>query len=270
MFRKTNLLILIIGIVIITLLFLLFRLYVSPNSFFQRNTISIVAQGQNAGTYVMPLQGWLHDFFHFNQVRNICRDTQKENQRLLIQNIKITQLQEENDQLRQILKLKKEKSWHLVLARVILTDPTGLSGSFLIDKGEEDGLKEGMNVIIGEKILVGNLVKCFSTYCQGVSILHPDSRLSVRDNRSKIIAIAERDSGGKLLLKLVSQEADIQKGDILVTSQENPAFLPDLLVARVGDQQGIAANFLKDFSLEPFFERNDILSVLVITDFKGR
>ncbi len=261
---------LIIGMVVVTFLFLLFRAYVSPSASFQRNTVSIVARGQDAGLYVSPLQGWIHDFFHFNQLRNICRETQKENQRLLIQNTKITQIQEENNQLRQMLKLKEEKSWHLVLANVILTDPTGLSGSFWINKGSEDELAAGMNVIINGEILVGNLVKCFPSYCQGVSILYPDSRLSVRDSRSEVMAIAERDSGGKLLLKLVSQEADIKKGDVLVTSRENPAFLPDLLVARVGDQQGIAANFLKDFSLEPFFERSDISSVIVITDFKGK
>jgi len=266
MIERNNFRWLIGGVVIIALFLISLGLYTARSNFFQEKTVSFLSSGQKIENYTSPFREWLNDFFHFNQLRRAARQAEEENLYLLTEKVRSKQLEQENNLLRQALQIKKEKPWHLVLANVIFTDPTNLKGTFWIDKGKLDGLTKGMNVVIGEKILVGHLEKCFSSSCEGISILQPGFRLSVKDNRSGALAIAERGNQGGFYLKLVSSEADVKEGDIIVTSKENSGFLPGLLVARVGRRQGSPANFLEEFSLQPLFEKTNISSVLIITN----
>ena len=266
MIERNNFRWLIGGAVVIILFLISLWLYVAQSNFFQEKTVSFLSSLQGIENYISPFREWFDDLFHFNQLRRTARQAEEENLRLLVEKVRNKELEQENNLLRQALQMKKEKPWHLVLAKVIFTDPTNLKGTFWVDKGKADGLAKGMNVVIGEKILVGRLEKCFSSFCEGISILRPGSRLSVKDNRSGALAIAEIEGKGGFYLKLVSSKADVKAGDIVVTSKENLGFLPGLLVARVGKEQSSPASFLKEFSLEPLLEKTNISSVLIISN----
>ena len=260
-----------IGVIILIALFFLiiiFKVYfifqgnlkVSTVSTFSTMKDSIFLNSFNRSA------NWLFDLFHFNRLRDQAQNLEEENANLLFQLIQFKNLEEENLALKEAFNLKKEKGWHLVPAKVILIDPTGLSGQFWIDQGQISGLKPGMNVILSNQVLIGILKECFENYCRGESIFAPATKIGVEDLEPHVLAILEKDNRGKYLLKLVPQEAKIEINDLLVTSQENTNFLPGLLVAKVKDIIP-SSNVLKEYILEPLLTKNQLSTVFVITDF---
>ncbi|MBQ2454224.1 MAG: rod shape-determining protein MreC, partial [Lachnospiraceae bacterium] len=105
------------------------------------------------------------------------RDVLSENSALRAQ---IDELSQENDQLiedrfelielRDLFELNEEyKGYDKIGARIIGKDPGNWYSVFVIDKGKNDGIKDGMNVIAGAG-LVGIVTKTGDTWAQVRSI----------------------------------------------------------------------------------------------------
>jgi len=257
-----------IGVIILIALFFIFKIYFTNQNKLKVASVSVFSEiKDNVFLHFFNQSSeWLNDLFHFNQIRYQAKNLEEENTKLLFQLTRLKNLEEENLALKEAFNPKKEKDWHLLPAQVILIDPTGFSGQFWIDQGQSNGLKPGMNVILSNQVLIGILKECFENYCRGESIFAPQTKIGVENLESHILAILEKDNRGRYLLKLVPQEANIEIGDLLVTSRENSNFLPGLLVAKVKDIIP-SSNVLKEYILEPLFTKNQLSSVFVITDF---
>lgn len=66
-------------------------------------------------------------------------------------------LKYENQKLREALKLKSSEK--MIAASIIARPPQVPLDSLFLDKGSQDGLKEGDRVLVGERILVGKIAK---------------------------------------------------------------------------------------------------------------
>jgi len=259
---------LLFGVIILIALFFVFKIYFIFQTNLKVSTVSTFST-MNGNIFLNSFNrsaNWLFDLFHFNHLRYQAKNLEEENVNLLFQLTQLKNLEEENLVLKEAFNLKEETGWHLLPAQVILIDPTGLSGQFWINQGQNSGLKSGMNVILENQVLVGILKECFKDYCRGESIFAPQTKIGVEDIESRVLAVLEKDNRGRYLLKLVPQEAKIEIGALLVTSHENTNFLSGLLVAKVKDIIP-SSNVLKEYILEPLFTKNQLSSVFVITDF---
>jgi rod shape-determining protein MreC len=261
---------LLLVILIITSI-LFFQFYVSQEGFLKPKVVFALSFGEPVGNYLTNLRSWINDLFHFNDLRKKVDEIRSENINLISRFQDFRKLQEESRLLKEALKIKNETAWSLEMAEIVLTDPSGLSGSFWINKGSKLGLAKGMNIIVENKILVGRLIECFDHYCRGESIFNSGTRISVEDLRSAVLAVAEMDSRGNFRLKLVPYDSDIEIGDILVTSAENANFLKGLLVAKV-QKAGPSpdTSSVKEFILEPLLNFSRLSSVFVIKDITPR
>ena len=265
--QKNNFHFLLLLVILIITSILLFKFYFSQEKTLKPQLVYGLERGGLIGNYLFNFKNWTNDFLHFNSLRKQLSELEYENIGLINQLQNFKEIKEENSLLKNALKIKDETGWSIVSAKIILMDPSGLTGSFWINKGTKTGLKEGMNVILEDKILVGRLIECFNNYCRGESIFSPETKISVEDLRSSTLAIAEKDIKGNFRLKLVPYESDIKIGDILITSSENTNFLKGLLVAKVkksGSSSDISS--LKEFILEPLLNFSQISSVLIIMD----
>ncbi|MGC8651352.1 MAG: rod shape-determining protein MreC [Minisyncoccia bacterium] len=256
------------GVVIIIALFFLFKLYQGQRNNIQTASVTTLAslRGTVFTNILLNSSSWLNDFLHFNTLRNKLIDLEKTNSELLTQNLTLQELTKENLALTNALKLKQDNGWHLIPSQVVLMDPTGLSGKFWINKGGQDGLKVGMNVISTNKILLGVITECNAHYSQVESIFAPQIKIGVEDLNSQVLAVLERNTEGKYILTLVPQGANVNGGDFLITSAENKNFLKGLLVAQVKEIIP-SSNVIKNYLTEPFLNSHQIDWVFVITDF---
>jgi rod shape-determining protein MreC len=261
-----------IGVIILIALFFMFKIYFVFQGHLKVSTVSTFSTMNDNVFFNMFLSSfsrsanWIFDLFHFNQIRYQAKNLEKENTSLLFQLTQLKNLEEENLVLKEAFNLKKEKGYNLLPAQVVLIDPTGFSGQFWIDQGQSSGLKPGMNVVLSNQVLIGILKECFENYCRGESIFAPQTKIGVEDLKSHVLAILEKDTQGRYLLKLVPQEANILIGDLLITSRENTNFLKGLLVAKVKDIIP-SSNVLKEYISELLFAKNQLSTVFVITDF---
>ncbi|MGB9680612.1 MAG: rod shape-determining protein MreC [Minisyncoccia bacterium] len=267
MIKNKNIFKLLTKVIILITFVSIFKIYQRQEFFLKTKAVETLEPINTPIFLLSSLESWISDLFHFSQIRNEYLKLKQENISLRQQISYLNSLKEENETLRQALKIKEEKNWHLIPAKVILIDPSGLSGNLWINKGTEDGLKNGMNVITAEGVLVGRIIQCLGHRSLVESIFSPGVKISVYDQRSKVLAVAEKDFKGNFYLKLVPPMADIEIGDTLLTSGENTFYLKGLLVAKVKDKFDGSKTPEKNYLLEPFLNRLQIQDVLIITDF---
>ncbi|WP_273701633.1 rod shape-determining protein MreC [Tepidanaerobacter acetatoxydans] len=134
----------------------------------------------------------------------------------------LLEYQRENTDLRNLLGLKdKNLQYDLEAAEVIARDTGNWFNVILIDKGEKQGLKKDMAVITNE-----GLVGCIISTTANTSKV-----MLITDERSSVSAMLQRtrDNGivkgsidtaprGYLKMDFLSQDANLVKGDIVISS----------------------------------------------------
>jgi rod shape-determining protein MreC len=174
--------------------------------------------------------------------------THRENERLkqdqerLRLEISITnELLLENERLRDLLGFQKLQPFSPVLAQIIAKDSAPSSRTITLNKGADDGLARDMAVVTAAGV-VGKVQIVLPGTSQVIALTDPASTIAVRVQRNREEGLLE----GKLdrcALKYVSYYADIQEGDLLITSGLDgiyPKGLPVATVVRVSKHEATA------------------------------
>lgn len=164
--------------------------------------------------------------------------TQEENQRLrtehehlLLENAVMNELQLENERLRDALDFKRLYPPTDVMAQVIGKESSPSSSTITLNKGADHGIRKDMAVITSHGV-VGKVHAVLPGTSKVLLLTDPGCTLAVRVMRNREEGLLE----GKLVncaLKYVSYYADIQVGDLLVTSGLDGIFPKGLAVSRV-------------------------------------
>ena len=137
---------------------------------------------------------------------------------------------EENEKLKKLLGTPLPPTWKFLMAKVV-----GLSGEMRVDKGKQDGVKEGM-MVISENILVGRVTAVDEFISRVQKLDDVRTKIPVVVKRPGGVGVQARGllvtQGGSLILDRVLQSEDIQKGDLVVTSGEE-GWLGDLVIGQV-------------------------------------
>ena len=155
----------------------------------------------------------------------------EDNDRLRLDNAVMNEILLENDRLRDVLAFKRLHPPSSIMAQVIGKDSSPLSSTVTINKGENDGVRKDMAVITSEGV-VGKVQTSLANTAKVMLLTDPGSTLAVRVMRNREEGLLE----GKLVtcaLKYVSYYADIQEGDLLITSGLDGIYPKGLPVARV-------------------------------------
>lgn len=147
----------------------------------------------------------------------------------------------ENERLRDLMGFKKLHPPSSIMAQVIAKDSSPSSRTIIIDKGADDGVEKDMAVITAAGVL-GKVQAVLPGTAKIILLVDPASTLAVRVQRNREEGLLE----GKLdrcALKYVSYYADIQEGDLLVTSGLDgiyPKGLPVATVIKVSKHEATA------------------------------
>ena len=157
-------------------------------------------------------------------------------------------------------------------ARVIGRDPGNWFSSFLIDKGEEDGIALDMNVLAGGG-LVGRITNVGPKWARVTSIISDNSNVSGMTLATEDHMIV---SGNLKLMadgvisfgQLVDSKNQVNEGDKVVTSDISDKYLPNILIGYIQSIELDANNLTKSGLITPAVDFEHIGEVLVITDLK--
>ena len=267
------------------ILFILTACCVISMGYYYIKKENIVSVGQVAGAITVPVQKGVNKlgsiFFNFDQERLSKEEAmakieslEDENKELKEQMVSYDQKIQEYQDMRELLELKSEYAdYDTVGATVIFSDMTGnWFSTFTIDKGTDDGLEVGMNVLSG-----GGLVGYISDIAKGhavvTSIINDNVNVSAMQSTPGDACVVTGDlpymkEHGLLKLQYMDTDFNISRDNVIVTSNISDRYLPGLVIGYAQDvtvdENGLAASGY----LKPAADFKHIRNVLVVTTQK--
>lgn len=267
------------------ILFILTACCVISMGYYYIKKENIVSVGQVAGAITVPVQKGVNKlgsiFFNFDQERLSKEEAmakieslEDENKELKEQMVSYDQKIQEYQDMRELLELKSEYAdYDTVGATVIFSDMTGnWFSTFTIDKGTDDGLEVGMNVLSG-----GGLVGYISDIAKGhavvTSIINDNVNVSAMQSTTGDACVVTGDlpymnEHGLLKLQYMDTDFNISRDNVIVTSNISDRYLPGLVIGYAQDvtvdENGLAASGY----LKPAADFKHIRNVLVVTTQK--
>jgi len=166
---------------------------------------------------------------------------EKENLHLKADRLLLGELQNENEQLRELLNSKKQFKNKRMIAEVMSLRSDPFTHQVLIDKGALDGVYLDQPVI-NDKGVIGQVSQVGSTTSRVVLIVDASHGIPVRVQRNDAVAIVHGSGAwDKLTVPFVQSNADLKEGDVLVTSGLGghfPAGYPVATISRFEYQEG--------------------------------
>lgn len=124
----------------------------------------------------------------------------------------------EKEKLERVLKLKEERFPVTTVASVIARSPNSWDKELIIDKGRIHGLEPGM-VAVTEKGILGQISEPKESYSVVRLMGSSQVRFGAEVERSKVKGVLlGAPENGKAILRFVPIGSDVQKGDMILTT----------------------------------------------------
>ncbi len=140
-------------------------------------------------------------------------------------------LKRENNQLRALLSLPSTKSFKYVFADVFL-DPNCKGDFFYIDRGKRDGVRVGFGVMIPGYLVGGRVTEVWEGMAKVILPWHINFSAVGIDETTREEGILQG-TGDRIVMRFLSPTSQVEKGDVVRTSQLSMFFPPGLLVGEV-------------------------------------
>lgn len=175
--------------------------------------------------------------------------------------------------LQELLKLQEQYAdFDTIGARVIATDSTNWFSVFIINKGTDDGVKVGCNILANGG-LAGIVTEVGKNYAKVRAVIDDNSNVSATVAGTKILCTISGDltamDDGYIHVGYINKSDTIEEGAELVTSHVSDKFLPGLLIGYITEVEMDANNLTKSAKCIPAVDFKNLQEVLVILDLKA-
>jgi len=249
-----------------------------------REKMSFVENG--VGVTINSVQGLFYKGFYkitnsFKFITNISK-VKEENEELRKANIEYQGkaleydgLKQESERLRSMLNFSKQRDeYNYIGADIIGVSGNNFLDGFIINKGENKGIKKRMVAMTGEGLVgqvtaVGNnwaIVQCLSNENIAVAALVQ----STRDNNG--IVKGYKDENNKLLAEIqrLSLDSLIKKDDIIVTSGLGGIYPSGIRIGKVLSVHEDKGEVMKSAIIEPYVDFAKIEEVFIVVPKETR
>lgn len=186
----------------------------------------------------------------------------KHNAKLMLQVNELREYAYEIDELKKQLDYKTKSDYDLISAKIVSRLISKISGHFIISKGTEDSLAQGMPVIT-DKGLVGIIVDVAYDYSTVRTYENSLFKVAVKDQRSNVDGILNWD-GKDLVIKDVPTTDDVQIGDRVIVSELSTIIPPEIPIGIISSKESTVSGILSNVKVHPFTNLNKIRNILVI------
>lgn len=252
--------------------------------------IALGVVGLALGGYLTPLsrialrpilsaQTWLAKRYHavqslITQPEDVTTLRQK-NSELEAENsslqVKIVELQQQVSEAQLLATLVDYERRHVEnqfsAASVIARDVSPFMHYVIIDKGSDSGLHKGMPVVT-QQGLVGNITAVTANAARVQLINDPGSSINVILQKSGVEAVLSGQLTGEIQLGMISQNAVVQAGDLVMTSGLGGNYPANLVIGQVVTVRKEASLLFQSASVQPAVDFSQLEIVLVITNFQ--
>jgi len=176
----------------------------------------------------------------------------------------VTALRAENARLRDLLEARARIRDEIRVAGIMAVDANPYRHNIVIDIGAREGAYDGQAIIDAVGV-IGQVIETGLTTSQAMLISDPSHSLPVEVNRNGLRTIANGTGEfDRLDLPFITNNADIQPGDLLVTSGLGGAFPAGYPVAVVETVNRIPQDPFADVTAKPAAALDQVREVMLI------
>jgi len=225
-----------------------------------------------------PLQGGMSTLAtRFGELAQTVRDLrdlrqrneelQAENARLLLENVRLREIQHELALLRDLLNFRQTNpSFEVQGAHVIGRDPSNLQRYVILDVGREKGIERNMPVIT-DRGLVGRIYEVGQGWSRVLLIIDASSFVNALTQSSRASGLIQGQEDGALVMLNIPQGEVISVGDTVFTSGLGGNFPRQILIGQITAVERKDYELYQEAIVQPTVDFWHLEAVLIITDF---
>jgi rod shape-determining protein MreC len=152
-------------------------------------------------------------------------------------------------------------------AAVIGRDPSPFLHYIIINRGSNDDIRRGMPVVTNQG-LVGRIDAVIADASRVQLITDPASSVNVYLQKAQTDAVLIGAVTGDVSLDMISQDAVVEPGDLILTSGLGGGYPPDLIIGQVVSLRSLQFELFQQATVQPAVDFSRLEIVLVITNFR--
>jgi rod shape-determining protein MreC len=196
---------------------------------------------------------------------------QRENDRLKRQELDnsaalqvLRAMESENRHLRELLGMRGKLARQYISAEILYGHRDPFTRRVVVDKGSRDGVQAGW-AVVDENGVIGQITRVFPWLSEVTLITDKEQAVPIQDVRSGLRGVTFGIGyDGTLELRFMPVNADIQNGDLLVTSGIDGTYPAGLPVAVVSNVERNAAYAFARITCKPAAGVNSAIQVLIV------
>ena len=169
----------------------------------------------------------------------------------------------ENARLQRLLDFKRKLVYSSIVASVIGREPSYWNSSMIIDKGQKDGIAEGMSVV-NDLGVVGKIIEVGENQSKVILLTDPQFSVAVLVKRPRENGLVSGTLQGKCQITYVNEQADIRVGDKVITSKLSSSFPESLFIGHVESVNKSKDGIMNKYIVKPSVSFSSLEEVLVI------
>jgi rod shape-determining protein MreC len=174
----------------------------------------------------------------------------------------VDQLLQENVRLRALLDLRPRLSVRSQAAQALYDAPDPFSRKLVIDRGAAQGIALA-SPVINEAGVLGQVTRVYPLSAEVTLLTDKDAAIPVLNTRNQVRSAAFGGPAG-MELRFMAGNADVQVGDLLVTSGVDGIYPPGVAVARVATMERKVDSGFARIVLTPTAQPDGVRHVLVL------
>ncbi len=149
-----------------------------------------------------------------------------------------------------------------VSARVVGRDPSFWTQTLIVDRGENDGVAEGMVARTSEGV-VGQIIKTSDNYSKILLANAPSSAIDCMVQKNRVRGILKGRGKDGYSLHYVLKKADVEVGDYIVTAGISGFFKSGVPLGRVADVRKMRRGMFLEIDVEPSVDFQRLETVVI-------
>ncbi|MGN0262232.1 MAG: rod shape-determining protein MreC [Eggerthellaceae bacterium] len=189
---------------------------------------------------------------------------EEENAQLRKELAELEEYRQESERLQELLGYQDAYDLEGVVCTVVSRSGESWNNMLTISKGTNDGVRPGM-AVVGPSGVVGQVASANSHTSEVRLLQDPDSGVAVLLQSSRAEGIVKGSLDGKLYLENLPDDAQVEEGDVVITSGLGGSFNRGLIVGTVSKVEGASGGPTRKIVIDPNESVGPLQEVMVIT-----
>ncbi|MEW6290030.1 MAG: rod shape-determining protein MreC [Thermodesulfobacteriota bacterium] len=230
----------------------------------QRLALDLIGKGQYVITRLTNgVANVWSDYIGLLYVRDENKRLQEELDKFKETNIKYREAVATNVRLSKLLQIKDSLPPPTLTAQIVGRDPSLWFRTIIVDRGSSEGVEKGMPVVTVEGV-VGQILDTSPNYSKVLLANDPNSAIDVLVQKNRVQGILKGNGSNGFNLLYVLKNADVEKGDAIVTSGLGDIFPKGLPVGKVSEVTKSKRGMFQQIDVEPSVDFSQLEYLIII------